>query len=223
MQKPSPTLLTAAMAGLMGLGLSACGKETKEKIVTVTQTKGTVSSKIVKSYTLAEFETDCLTRGGWVELHASCGGVNTCKGFSYSYGKVIEHTCKAANTCAGMSCVELATDQSRTGAQILTASESDAMSSGPYCSNCHGAGTAEFELPVLPGTDETAAKAAFAAKTDKALAHSIAFGIHGIRSDGKAYANMPGFYQTYSRKEIESVVATIRALPLKITAWKDPE
>ena len=57
--------------------------------------------------TLEQFTDDCDARRGKVELHSHCGGVNSCKGFSYDEDTDVltEHTCKGANTCAGYSCV----------------------------------------------------------------------------------------------------------------------
>ncbi len=216
------SLLTAAIAGLMGVALSSCGKEEKEKIVNVPISKGTVTSTVQKSYTLSEFQALCLERGGLVEFHASCGGVNTCKGVSYSYGKIKEHTCRAANTCAGMSCVDLATDQGRQGKDLVK-DDGAAMGESNACTSCHTISDTEFNLPISPSTNEATAKAAFAAKPDSAVVASIAFGIHGIRTDGTHFANMPAYYTSFSRKEIESIVAHIRTLTITTKAWTDPQ
>lgn len=94
-----PALLTAALAGL--LGGSACdGNEpaTDGKIL---------SSSVEPDMTLEAFTEECDERKGKVELHAHCGGLNSCKGFSYDDETHVltEHTCKALNTCSGYSCV----------------------------------------------------------------------------------------------------------------------
>jgi len=223
----SKALLTAAMAGLMGLGASACG--TKEKIVTVAAASApaVVTSTVVdKTLSLAKFNLDCKSRGGLVQTHASCAGANTCAGVSYhsSSGKLSEHTCKAANICAGMSCVDLPEDGGLTGAKILEGFDSGTMvGSETQCSFCHGEGKESFTLPIAPDADEAAVLAAFAAKSEAALLGIIAFGVHGINSDGTAFANMPGFYQSYSRAEMERLVTHLRSLPVVASRWTAPK
>lgn len=66
-----------------------------------------VSSRVDESITLASFTAECDERMGVVETHASCGGANSCMGFSYDSDTHVftEHTCKGANTCPGFSCV----------------------------------------------------------------------------------------------------------------------
>jgi len=215
-------LLHAAIAGLMGI--SACGTKEKEKIVTVAQAKGVVTSTVEKSYTLADFEAFCKGRGGLVQLHSSCGGVNSCKGASLSYGKLKEHSCRAANSCAGMTCVDLPADAGKSGKDILENTGGTAsMEDTPACANCHGDGKTEFQLPVAPGTDETLQATAFSAKSETALVAAVAFGLHGTKTNGTAYANMPGFHTVYSRAELERLVTHIKTLKVKVTPWEDPK
>lgn len=66
-----------------------------------------VSSRVDETVTLESFTEECDERGGALETHASCGGANTCAGFSYDTDTHVftEHTCKGANTCPGFSCV----------------------------------------------------------------------------------------------------------------------
>ncbi|MEB2314000.1 MAG: hypothetical protein OZ928_19305 [Polyangiaceae bacterium] len=101
---PSRALGAAALAGLVGLAVSACGASTPES-----NTPGgeITSSEVVPDLTLATFTAQCDERHGKVEVHPHCGGVNTCKGFSYdtSTQTLTEHTCKGLNTCGGYSCV----------------------------------------------------------------------------------------------------------------------
>lgn len=68
---------------------------------------GVLSSKVVPDLTLAAFTLECQEAGGVVETHASCGGVNSCRGFSYDSDTEVftEHTCRGYNTCSGFSCV----------------------------------------------------------------------------------------------------------------------
>ncbi|HET9956675.1 MAG TPA: hypothetical protein VFQ61_19395 [Polyangiaceae bacterium] len=100
---PSPGMLAAALAGLMCIS-TACGSKDDEKA----NTEATVtSSRIEPDMTLEKFSEECTVRGGRVETHAHCGGLNTCRGFSYDTETLTltEHTCKQLNTCAGYSCV----------------------------------------------------------------------------------------------------------------------
>ncbi len=57
--------------------------------------------------TADEFEAQCDERSGVVEYIPHCGGLNTCKGFSYDVttGLLSEHTCQGAATCQGYNCV----------------------------------------------------------------------------------------------------------------------
>jgi hypothetical protein len=93
-------LLSAAIAGLL-TGASACQSEEPAN------GEGITSSRTVPNLSLEDFTMDCDDRGGVVELHAHCGGVNTCRGFSYddSIQVLTEHTCRGLNTCSGFSCV----------------------------------------------------------------------------------------------------------------------
>ncbi len=219
----SQQLLGAALAGLMGASLVSCGKD-KEKIVEVAPAAPIVLSKTTdKSITLATFTSTCTTRGGLVQTHASCGGSNFCAGVSFNSGVLIEHTCKASNTCAGYSCVDLPKDAGLTGAQVLAGPSGDMESSAAQCNFCHGTEATEFQLRVKPGTTDEAAKAAFAAKSDAALVTAVAFGLHGVNADGSAYANMPGFYTRYSRAEILRLVAHLKTLTVTVKEWKDPQ
>jgi hypothetical protein len=200
--------------------------------VTVPQTKGQEISTTERELTLAEFKTLCDERKGLVELHASCGGVNTCKGFSYTGGSLMEHSCRAANGCAGMSCVELPADSGLTGEQIWLGQASGTMGAdGPQCKWCHSADTKQdptidktaFKLAIAPGTSVDEARTRYVAKSKESLVKSIAFGIHGQRPDGTQFANMPAFYTTYSVAEINRLIDHIQSLPLQVVPWEDPQ
>lgn len=217
------SLLGAALAGLMGAGLGACGENEKETIVEVSAPKPSISSTSVdKTLTLQSFTSLCEERGGVVQTHASCAGANSCAGLSFhsSSGKLSEHSCRATNICAGMSCVDLPEDKGLSGTAILTGIENGAeVGSEIKCSFCHGSGEEKFILPIAPGTDPQAAIDAFKARSDSALIAKIAFGIHGVSADGVAFANMPGFYQSYSLAETKRLVTHLRALPLETKTW----
>jgi hypothetical protein len=66
-----------------------------------------VTTSSVVSLTAEEFAMLCDAKNGVVEIHPHCGGVNSCRGFSYDSGTEVftEHTCRATNTCGGFSCV----------------------------------------------------------------------------------------------------------------------
>jgi mono/diheme cytochrome c family protein len=198
----------------------------KERVVEVPETKPTVTKKTenIEGMTLAKFTADCAEKAGIVQLHASCAGSNSCKGLSFSYGTLLEHTCRGLNTCAGMSCVVLPQDANLTGAEILEGKRGETkVGSETQCSFCHGEGKTEFSLPIDPSADAAAAKSAFEGKSKAALITAVAFGIHGQKSDGTAFANMPGFYKFYSRAEIVRVVDHIKTLPVTVKKWEDPK
>lgn len=97
-------LVSAAVAGLLA-GLACNQSGTPDP-----QGSGgaqIISSMVVADMTLDRFTADCDAQGGVVETHASCGGVNTCKGFSYDDATHVfsEHSCRGMNTCSGYSCV----------------------------------------------------------------------------------------------------------------------
>jgi hypothetical protein len=93
---PSPHLVNAALAGLLCLSASGCSSDPE-----------LTSSQTVANLNVAEFTQKCDARGGTVEDIPHCGGLNTCKGFSYDLTTKLlsEHTCKGAATCAGWNCV----------------------------------------------------------------------------------------------------------------------
>jgi hypothetical protein len=94
---PSPALLSAA---LLGLACAACSTETRGG-------DGITSSELIEGMTEADFTERCDARGGMVEVIPHCGGLNTCKGFSYDITTSLlsEHTCAKAATCTGWNCV----------------------------------------------------------------------------------------------------------------------
>jgi hypothetical protein len=95
---PSAPLLHAALLGLLGGCASERASEAEGKIT---------ASEVDTTMTLTRFTALCDEAGGQVETHPHCGGVNTCRGFSYdeTIHTFTEHSCKGANTCAGWSCV----------------------------------------------------------------------------------------------------------------------
>lgn len=204
-RKPTPAILSAALAGLMCMG-SGCGKEDSKKEDVATPTTPQVTSKVdAPDLTFAKFSEDCLTRGGLVETHASCGGASSCKGISFNKfsKKLVEHTCKGGNTCGGMSCIDMPSDTALEGAALY----------GTSCKGCHSGemeviadGNNNFKIYTPKGSDTTQAVENFKIKSKATLASIVAFGTHGVNSSGVAYSNMPAYYKKYSRAEIERVV-----------------
>jgi hypothetical protein len=167
--------------------------------------------------TYAQFPAMCTARAGFVQTTASCAGNNSCRGFSYLGGEFMEHSCRAMNACGpGMSCVLTAPDEGRTGQQVY---EADKACAG----TCHGDFSVDpfdpkhFTLYVRPGTVSLSdAKSRFLTGSKDRLMSIIAFGAHGINDDGSAYANMPAYFDRFSRAEIGRVVDYIRGLPLEV-------
>jgi hypothetical protein len=168
-------------------------------------------------YTFAQLKTRCEERGGYMQIHATCGGVNSCKGFSYGdWGPdehaYTEHSCSGANYCKGFSCVVLPVDGGKTGQEVYSAS----------CGNgggCHGSddNLKTFKVFVLPGSTRNAQNwLDLSAKTQEAI---TAFGKVAVSPEGVSLANMAGYHEKYSRKEIERVVAFIRTLSPEIKVY----
>lgn len=69
--------------------------------------EGVTSSKVVPDLSLEEFTEMCDDVGGSIEIHPTCGGRVTGRGFSYDSDTDVftEHTCAGYNTCPGFSCV----------------------------------------------------------------------------------------------------------------------
>jgi len=98
--RASSTLLSAALCGLFAATAAGC-ESSDGSGARVT------ASRLEPGMTLEKFTAECDAQGGAIELHAHCGGMNTCAGFSYDTGTqlLIEHTCRQLNTCSGYSCV----------------------------------------------------------------------------------------------------------------------
>jgi len=103
--RPSPRLLQASLAGL--LCLAAAGCTTKQETAAPSGPGEITSSQIIADLSAADFQGRCDERGGTVEVIPHCGGINTCKGFSYDQttSELSEHTCAGAATCAGWNCL----------------------------------------------------------------------------------------------------------------------
>ena len=227
--KPSASLAAAAMAGLLGMGASACGKlplskDKKDDQAATTATATTsadpkvTSKKNVPDMTFALFAEQCKGRSGLVETHAACGGAGSCKGMSFNkYSKdLIEHTCKGGNTCAGMSCVDTPADTNLTAEALYQKA----------CSGCHEgmagdqADSTKFKVFYPKGGDATKVEADFRNRSVATHVSIVAFGTHGTNPSGSEYSNMPAYYAKYSRAEIERVVTYVRTLTPSVTEYE---
>lgn len=107
----SHALLAAALTGL--LCLAGCGGGAEDDPAALACAEGPVdnpqitSSETIADLSEAKFRADCDRQRGTVEVHPHCGGVNSCRGFSYDSDTDVftEHTCRGTNTCTGYSCV----------------------------------------------------------------------------------------------------------------------
>jgi hypothetical protein len=236
---PSPdSLLVAAVAGLFGFagcsGPSSTdqpgtdGPEcpspepTGDTSDTTEPTEPTgpvaISSEKNTTITFADFSQECLERDGLMQTHATCAGNNACQGFHFNkFSKMLtEHTCRAFNSCGGISCVILPEDQGRDAEQMYN------ETCGPAC---HG-GTDVFKLWIHPSkvVDDTpealaAAQAQqlehFQSMTMEYWLHMLAFGSRGMNESGTAFADVPHRYDTHSRAELERVMEYVKTLPIE--------
>jgi hypothetical protein len=214
-----------------------CADPVKEAVAKATAPK-TSDEKTIKAeqkeFTFADLTKTCDSRGGYVEVHAACGGTNSCQGFSYGdwgpgAAMLTEHSCTGVNGCAGLSCVVLPEEKNKdkTGAELydLAFGETDPSS----CTNCHADHTdhdnpdkSKFMVYLLEGSTRTDKN--WLDRTAAEQERVVAFGAHSVLSDGTAMTNMASYNKVLSRKEIEKVVAHLRTLTpvIKPIKTKDP-
>lgn len=187
-----------------------------------------------KEYTFAQLTKLCDDRGGYTQIHAACGGHNTCKGFSYGdwgpgAATLTEHSCTGVNGCAGLSCVVLPEDKraDKTGKDLYDLKYADTDPSA--CSNCHADHTDEehpdlskFMVYVLPGSTRTAAN--WLDRKAEEQERVVAFGVHYTDPAGRAIENMAPYNTVLSRKEIQRLVEHVRTLKpvIKTIKLQDP-
>lgn len=221
-------LLGAALTGLLALALPACSDSDPAPVDAAgaagaggTGTPGTselqvVSVKVDKTVTFKSFSAECDKRGGYIQTHATCAGTNACKGLSYNkYSlELMNHTCKAMNSCGGLSCVDSAPDQGRSGKDIY-----ETLKPGP-CSDCHGGLEGDpFTYYVPKGKDLKQATADFAKRSRDAQTALVAFGVHGVNENGTAFSNMPAYYERLSKAEIERVIDYVHTLKVEAAEY----
>lgn len=173
-----------------------------------------------KEYTFAALTQQCDERGGYVQVHAACGGHNACAGFSFGdWGPdgatLTEHSCAGVNGCNGLSCVVLPKTTERSGKELYEAKFGDPGPSA--CTSCHAghddAGTTDtsvFKVWLFEGSTRTADN-----WLDRSAAEQervVAFGAHGVLADGTAYDNMSPYHSVLARAEIERLVKHLRTL-----------
>jgi hypothetical protein len=216
---PMPDLDKVCADKVKDAQAAACAPKTKEdKVINSEQ----------KEYTFAQLTAMCDSRGGYTQIHASCGGENTCKGFSYGdwgpgAATLTEHSCTGANGCLGLSCIVDPPDPGTSGADVYTKKYDDP---GPNaCTSCHAPedekkkpDLTKFNLYLHAGSTRTADN-----WLDRPAAEQervVAFGVHGIEPGGPATQTMAPYSQFLSRKEIERVVAHIRTLKVVVQPIK---
>jgi hypothetical protein len=178
-----------------------------------------------KEYSFAALTKMCDERGGYAEIHAACGGQNTCKGFSYGdWGPdaavLTEHSCTGTNGCLGLSCVVGVEGRfaDKTGAELYGQEFSDTE---PHdCLGCHAETLDEndhskkdlntFFVWVQPGSTRTAENWLDVPATEQE--RKVFFGARYTDGHGRQIQNMAAYHKVLSRKEIERVVAHIRTL-----------
>jgi hypothetical protein len=98
----------------MGSSTPVTGSSDPDTPVPATECDGGVaadpqitSSMVVANMTLDQFTAECTALSGLLEIQPHCGGSNACRGMSYDSETqtVIQHSCRATNSCAGFSCV----------------------------------------------------------------------------------------------------------------------
>ncbi len=244
------------MSGLLGLGVVACGDDAgteeddpKNPHSTHTRCKpdgGTQSETDAGpepepeketsvqdvQLTNAELTEMCDARGGFMQNHASCAGVNTCRGFTYGdWGEdsqLVEHSCSFVNGCNGVSCVvaqEEPEGGGMTGEEIMKLEESwfiermGAYSPDP-CKTCHVPSTFDDEvgdyvydftkLRLMFWPNDTRNKDNWTERSQKRQEAMVAFGVQGFNEDDIHYSNMAGYTKLFSKEEIQRVVEYMR-------------
>lgn len=179
-----------------------------------------------KEYTFAALTKMCDDRGGYTQIHAACGGHNSCKGFSYGdwgpdAATFTEHSCTGVNGCLGLSCVVGLGNEGKYDAK--TGKELYALEFGdtePHaCKGCHAEAIdgdhdkpdlGTFYVYVLPGSTRNTSNWLDVSAAEQE--RKVAFGVHYTDGHGREIQNMAGYNQVLSRKEIERLVAYIRTL-----------
>jgi hypothetical protein len=245
-QPPRGRLLNAALTGLVGAGALACGGNDGEPDPCVEVDAGTpehdagaadvgadtgddggyhTTSTELGPRSYEELAELCRTRGGYLQVHGGCSGVNACAGFSYGdwgdEAALTEHTCAGMNGCNGLSCVYMAPDEGRTGQEVYEAALPE---TGPRrCATCHTPSSFDeasgeyvpdhtiFRVKVPEGSARTPQDWTTTRSADE-MERMLAFGASGF-ANGEATAHMASYRRIFSRAEIERVVEYLRGFP----------
>jgi hypothetical protein len=223
MQPPPDTTKLCAQAVKEAQAKATAPKTADEKTISAEQ----------REYTFAELTKLCDERGGYTQVHAACGGQNTCQGFSYGdWGPgaaiLTEHSCSGANGCLGLSCVVLPEGKykEKSGKELYDLEFGDTEPN--HCSGCHAPHVDDapqldqFTVYVLEGS--TRSEKNWLDRTAAEQERIVAFGAHSTLSDGTAMQNMAPYNKVLSRKEVERVVAHLRTLKpvIQNIKTKDP-
>jgi len=193
--------------------------------------------------TNAELVKMCDERQGYVQIHGSCSGVNTCRGFFYgdweADAQLIEHTCSGVNGCSGLSCLTTAEEPEGgglTGEEIMKLDDAwFEERAGQYgaksCKTCHVASEfneekqdyeydfSKLKIPVWASAGRDGSNWL---KRSAAYQESlIAFGAQGITEEGIRYSNMAPYAKLFSKAEIQRVVQYMRGFDAKDITFKE--
>lgn len=112
-REPNPPTATAeselGAAGAQSDSSASAGSMGGDEATTgaAENVEGVTSSQTIADLGLDEFTQMCDEASGVVEVHDSCAGAVSGRGFSYDSDtdQFTEHTCRGFNTCRGFSCV----------------------------------------------------------------------------------------------------------------------
>lgn len=170
-----------------------------------------VSDVVDTTITFEVFKRQCAARGGLLQTTAACAGSNDCRGASFNVNTKVmtEHTCKAMNSCHGISCVELPADRGFDGLTVY-------QSTCGYV--CHGP-PAESTFLLMPrGGDPLAYEDSFLHEDRDYLISLIAFGNHAMNPNGTAAAMAPVRLE-WSVEELGRAIDHMRTLPYTIQEY----
>jgi hypothetical protein len=194
-------------------------------------------------HTHAELAAMCDQRNGYLEVHGSCSGVNSCQGFFYgdweADSQLVEHTCSGVNGCAGLSCLVPAREDSTgdmTGEEIMKLDDEwyteRAGAYGPKaCRTCHVVSEfnedkqdydydyTKLKIPVMPNTGRNASN--WLERSPLYQENLITFGARGMTEDGTRYSNMVSYAKLFSKEEIKRVVEYMRSFDSKDITFKE--
>lgn len=194
-------------------------------------------------HTNAELVEMCNQHNGYVEVHGSCSGVNSCQGFFYgdweADSQLVEHTCSGVNGCAGLSCLVPAREGSTgdmTGEEIMKLDDEwYAERAGAYgpkaCRTCHVVSEfnedkqdydydyTKLKLPIMPNTGRNAGN--WLDRSPLYQENLVTFGSRGMTEDGTRYSNMASYAKLFSKAEIKRVVEYMRSFDPKNIVVKE--